>query len=224
MKKALICLLAAVLCLPSALCQTEGESIPADIFYLMPEFGQGSVFFKGRAPFPGQLNICAIDGSVRYKDAAGQERIIQDDGSLSAVNIGDASFIMHDGELVRLYSLSLDLGIAHLRKVDLMEDVKVGAFGMETRTAAINNYDSFANGGLFYNLDQVRGHRYRMIETVYLYRGGQFQLFNKRNCQKCFPDSKDAIDAWFKAHKDPGATDIRDIVDACRAWSGVATQ
>ena len=67
MKRYLTCLLATVLCLP-AFCQKEGNSIPAEIFYLMPEFGQGNVYFKGRTPFPAQLNICAIDGTVRYKD------------------------------------------------------------------------------------------------------------------------------------------------------------
>ncbi len=219
MKKALLCLLAAVLCLPSALCQTEGESIPADIFYLMPEFGQGTVFFKGRAPFPAQLNICAIDGSVRYKDAAGQERIIQDDGSLTAVSIGDASFIMRDGFLVRQYPLNLSASLVVQRKVDLMADVKVGAFGMETRTAAINNYDNFANGGQFYNLDQVKDQRYRLYETVYLFHGGQFSVFNKRNCQKCFPGAKDAIDAWFKEHRNPTAEDLPAILEACRSWA-----
>ena len=218
MKRYLTCLLAAILCLP-AFCQKEGNSIPAEIFYLMPEFGQGNVYFKGRTPFPAQLNICAIDGTVRYKDQAGQERIIQDDGSLTAVSIADAYFVRNDNDFVRLYTLNREISVAYLRKVDLMDDVKVGAFGMETRTAAINNYDSFANSGQFYNLDQVKDHRYRLYETVYLFHGGQFSVFNKRNCQKCFPGAKDAIDAWFKEHRNPTAEDLPAILEACRSWA-----
>lgn len=221
MRRILIILLAATLWLPSAFCQTEGSSIPPEIFYLMPEFGQGSVFFKGKAPFPGQLNICAIDGSVRYKDAAGAERIIVDDGSLNAVNIGDASFIMREGFLVRQYILTPSVSLAVQRKVDLMSDVRIGAYGAETRTASINNYDSFANKGQFYNIDQVKDQPYRLYETILFYTNGQFVPFNKRNCQKCFPDSKDAIEAWFKEQKNPSLAGVPAILDACRTWAGL---
>lgn len=218
MKRYLTCLLAAVLCLP-AFCQKEGNSIPAEVFYLMPEFGQGNVYFKGRTPFPAQLNICAIDGTVRYKDQAGQERIIQDDGSLTAVSIADAYFVRNDNDFVRLYTLNREISVAYLRKVDLMDDVKVGAFGMETRTAAINNYDSFANSGQFYNLDQVKDHRFRQTEILYLYNGIQFSPFNKRNCQKCFPNHKDEIDAWFKEHRNLMETGLEEILKACTSWA-----
>ena len=219
MKKCLCVLLATLAALPSAFCQKEGKTIPPEVFYLLPEFGQGTIYFQGKSPVVGLINICAIDGSVRFKDETGQERVVVNDGSLSGATIGDVSFQFRDGNFVRMYPLNRETSLAVERKVDLMDDVKVGAFGMETRTAAITEYGSFSTGdGRIYELNQVKDSSYRMTETATLYTGGKFVNFNKKNCQKAFPDHADEIDAWFKKYRSATQAGVPAVLEACQSW------
>ena len=46
----------------SALGQEARGDIPADVFYLLPEFRQGMVYFSDQGPAQGTLNICAEIG------------------------------------------------------------------------------------------------------------------------------------------------------------------
>ena len=50
----------------SAFGQEAKGDIPADVFYLLPEFRQGMVYFSDQGPAQGNLNICAVDQTLRF--------------------------------------------------------------------------------------------------------------------------------------------------------------
>ena len=75
----------------------EGDvnGIPNDVYYLMPKFGTGYVYFSGQAPVKGQINICAVDNTLRYMDK-GQEIVADAGSNVLKVVIEDVWFI-HSG-------------------------------------------------------------------------------------------------------------------------------
>ena len=50
----------------SAFGQEAQGNIPADVFYMLPEFGKGMVYFSDQGPAQGEMNVCAVDQTLRF--------------------------------------------------------------------------------------------------------------------------------------------------------------
>ena len=198
MKK--IVLLLALFAGMSAFGQEAKGNIPADVFYLLPEFGQGMVYFSDKGPAQGTMNICAVDQTLRFLDNDGKELSSNAD-NITRVVFGDVVFIRVDGAFYRLYPLTDDLTVAYRRDVEIIRDVKKGAFGTESRTSSIRNVGSFQADGMMYTLQQATDYPYHVTESCSLYQAGSVVSFNKRNLRKQFPERKDDIDAWLKTNR-----------------------
>ena len=217
MKRILLCA-AAVLTAVASLSAQEGLSIPEEVFYLMPKFGKGTVIYRDKAPGQGLLNICALDNSIRFKDSKGVELALDNPGSVVQVVIDGVTFLRLNDTFLRVCPISGDVGIAVKRDVLVMSDSKRGAYGMESQTTSIKEISSIVADGMIYNLSDVRDFPYRMTETGYLYKSGAAMTPTKKNFQKCFPDKKDEIEAWFKANK-KAPTDRENLEALCRQWA-----
>ena len=68
MKKVFIFLLAVGASIALGAQNRGTGDIPEDIYYLMPSFSQGTIYFRGQMPAQGELNICAVDNSLRFID------------------------------------------------------------------------------------------------------------------------------------------------------------
>ena len=198
MKK--IVLLLALFAGFSAFCQETRGNIPADVFYLLPEFGHGMVYFSDQGPAQGQMNICAVDQTLRFMDNDGKELSSNAD-NITRVVIGDVVFVRVDGAYYRLYPITDDLTVAYRRDVEIIRDVKKGAYGTESRTSSIRNVGTFQADGMMYTLQQATDYPYHVTESCSLYQAGSVVPFNKRNLRKQFPERKDDIDAWLKANR-----------------------
>ena len=67
MRKTAFCFLLACL-MAGGYARAQGSDtagIPEDVFYLMPSFGEGSVYFSDKSPAHGRLNICAVKASPK---------------------------------------------------------------------------------------------------------------------------------------------------------------
>ena len=204
MKK--IVLLLALLAGFQAFGQEAQGNIPADVFYMLPEFGQGMVYFSDKGPAQGMLNICAADQTLRFLDNDGQELASNDD-NITRLTIGDAVFVRADGAFYRLYPLSDALTLAFRRDVEIIRDAKKTAYGGESRTSAITTVNSFQADGMMYTLKEAADYPYRVTESCFLYQAGSVVPLNKRNLRKLFPDRKDDLDAWLKSHSIPKQLD-----------------
>ena len=190
----------------SAFGQEAQGNIPADVFYMLPEFGQGMVYFSDRGPAQGEMNVCAVDQTLRFKDKDGQELASNAD-NITKVVIDTVIFVRIDGAFYRLYPVSDDLSLAFRRDVEILRDVRKGAFGSESRTSAIREVASLQTDGVMYTLQRAANYPYNVTESCFLFQAGDVVPVNKRNLRKRFPDRKDELDTWLKSNALPKTLD-----------------
>lgn len=198
--KKIVLLLALLLAGASAFGQEAKGNIPAEIFYMLPEFGQGMVYFSDQGPAQGKMNICAVDQTLRYLDNGGQELASKAD-NITRVVIGDVVFVRDGNAFYRLYPISEAVTVAYRRDVEILRDIKKGAYGTETRTSSITTVGTFQADGMMYTLQKAADYPYHVTESCSLYQAGSVVPLNKRNLRKLFPDRKDDLDAWLKANR-----------------------
>lgn len=189
----------------SAFGQEARGDMPADVFYLLPEFRQGMVYFSGQGPGQGELNICAVDQTLRFMDK-GQELSSAADNILRVV-IDTVVFVHVDGAFYRLYPVSDEVTLAYRRDVEILRDVKTGAYGIQSRTSSIREVGSLQSDGMMYTLQSSKSYPYNVKESCYLYVAGNVTPVNKRTIRKLFPARKDDLDAWLKFHSLPKTLD-----------------
>ena len=194
-----IALLLALFAGVAAFAQGGSGDIPADVFYLMPEFGQGMVYFAGQAPAQGKLNICAEDHSLRFLDDKGEEMSSKADNIVRVV-IDNVVFVRDDdGAFYKIVPVTDGLSVAFRRDVEILRDAKTGAYGVVDRTSSIRESSAIYSEGMMHTLGSSKSYPYRVNESCFLYKDGSIIGFNKRNLRKHFPDRKADIDAWLKA-------------------------
>lgn len=218
MKLKRISLLAALLfCLQLGAQDKTPGGIPADVYYLMPSFGQGMIYFRGQLPAQGQLNICALDQTLRFLDKSGKELSASNADNILRVQIDTVSFLRYEDAFYRLYPVSSDMGVAVMREVKIQSDAKQGAYGTTSQTSAIKERSTMYVDGAVYNLTDDKPVSYEVVESLCLYRADEVFTLNKKNLKKLFPTHKDAIDAWFKAgNKLPGT--VGEAVELIKQW------
>ena len=189
----------------SAFGQEARGDMPADVFYLLPEFRHGMVYFSGQGPGQGELNICAVDQTLRFMDK-GQELASAADNILRVV-IDTVVFVHVDGAFYRLYPVSDEVTLAYRRDVEILRDVKTGAYGIQSRTSSIREVGSLQSDGMMYTLQSSKSYPYNVKESCYLYVAGNVTPVNKRTIRKLFPARKDDLDAWLKNHALPKTLD-----------------
>ena len=199
--KKIALLLALLLAGGWAFGQEAKGDMPADVFYLLPEFRQGMVYFSDQGPAQGELNICAVDQTLRFMDK-GQELSSGAD-NINRVVVDDIVFVRIDGIFYRLYPITDDLTVAFRRDVEILRDVKTGAYGIQSRTSSIREVGSLQSDGMMYTLQSSKSYPYNVSESCFLFQAGDVTPINKRSLRKRFPARKDELDAWLKSHSLP---------------------
>jgi hypothetical protein len=198
--KRIILLAALLLAGVSAWGQGGNGNIPADVFYLMPTFEQGTVYISGQQPAEGKLNICAEDHSLRFLDDDGKEMSSKSDDIVRVV-IDTIVFVRDEGAFYRIYPVTDEVSVAFRRNVEILRDAKVGAYGSVDRTSSIREYSAIHSDGVMHKLETSKNYPYRVYESCALYKGGTIIPFNKRSLRKHFPDRKADLDAYFKSNR-----------------------
>lgn len=179
--------------------QESDRGMTPEVYYLLPEFQEGTVYFRGKAPAQGKLNICAVDNTLRFLDKDGTELSASQSDNIFKVKIDTVVFMLCQNVFYRLFPVSLDMGVAGRRDVHIIKDAKQTAFGGVSQTQAIREYGTIYADGVAYNLNTAKEYPYRMSETLYLYCGEEVYPVNKKSFRKLFPDKKAEIDAFFKS-------------------------
>ena len=222
-KTAYKCLLAAGLLLgprTGVLAQDPSvRGIPDEVYYLMPAFGQGTVYLRGQVPAQGQMNICALDNTLRFIDKDGTELAASNLDNLLKVRIDTVTFIRHDDAFLRQYPVSEDTGVAVRRDIKIIRDAKQGAYGTTSQTSAIMELGALYTEGGSYELNKEREYPYRVSDVVFIYSGDTVMLPTKNNLRKLFPDKKDEVDAYFKSNR-YFPEDVNEACTLLSLWAG----
>ena len=180
--------------------ESKGDLTP-EIYYLMPEFGQGMIWFSNQGPAEGKLNICAEDNTLRYLDKDGKEVVAASIDNVVKVQIDKAVFIRSEGAFYRIYPVSDEMAVAVRRDLDIQRDAQRGAYGSYSRTSSIREYSTLYADGVTYQLEKSKKYPFTVSETCFLYTGGKIVSFSKRTLRKYFPQRKDDIDVYLKSGK-----------------------
>ena len=189
----------------SAFGQEAQGNIPAEVFYLLPEFRQGMVYFSDQGPAQGNLNICAVDQTLRFMDK--DQELSSGADNINRVIVDDIVFVRIDGAFYRLYPITDDLVLAFRRDVEILRDVKTGAYGIQSRTSSIREVGSLQADGMMYTLQSSKNYPYNVTESCFLYQAGNVDPITKRSLRKRFPERKNDLDAWLKSHSIPKTLD-----------------
>ena len=199
--KKIVLLLVLLLAGGAAFGQEAQGDIPADVFYLLPEFRQGMVYFSDQGPAQGNLNICAVDQTLRFMDK--DQELASGADNINRVVVDDIVFVRIDNVFYRLYPLADDLTLAYRRDVEIIRDAKTGAYGMQSRTSSIREVGSFQSDGMMYTLQSSKSYPYNVSESYFLFQAGDVTPISKRSLRKRFPARKDELDTWLKSHSLP---------------------
>jgi hypothetical protein len=198
-----IALLLALFAGLSAFGQEAETGVPADVYYLLPEFQPGMVYFFDRSPAQGKLNICAEDQTLRFIDEKGVELTLDSDDVTRVVIDNNIIFVRIDDAYYRLYPITDGLTLALRRKVVILRDARKGAYGIESRIAAIREVGMIQSDGTMHTLETTVRYPYDVTETWFLYEAGGITPITKRSLRKRFPNRREDLDTWLKSHHFP---------------------
>lgn len=208
-------LLASAIFLLQITSTAQPHGLPPEVYYLLPEFGKGMVYFSDHAPAVGVLNICALDNSLRFKDEKGKELQAENEDNVVKVQIDTAFFLHCEGAYYRMYPITSDIGIAIRRHVTIRSDIKDGAYGIKTQTSSTKEYNLVYMSGVPYKLGtEDKEYPFSVSETICLYKDRKVYLLKKNTLRKLFPAHKEEVDAFYKeGGKVPGTVEgVKELV------------
>ena len=180
---------------------SDPDRIPDEVFYLMPSFAQGTVFLRGQAPAQGQLNICAVDQTLRFIDEHGTELAAADHDAIIRVQIDTVTFLRHQNAFVRLHPVSADMGVAVRREVRIIRGGKQAAYGGTSQTSSISEVGTLYTEGASHTLKSSRDNKYNVSETILVYKRDAVFHPSRKNLTKLFPSKKTEIESYFKSFR-----------------------
>ena len=193
------------------------NGISAEVYYLMPQFSEGTVYLRGQRPLQGKMNICAVDNTLRFIGPDGEELSATEDGDIVKVRIDSVMFLRDHDIFYRLYPLSSEMGVALQREVRIFWDAKEGAYGSVSQTSSIQQYGIIHSDGSTHTLSGLKEYPYSVSETLSIYKEGAIYPITRKNLRKLFPAHKDEIDAWFKAGNKLPET-VAEALDFLTRW------
>lgn len=193
------------------------NGISAEVYYLMPQFSEGTVYLRGQRPLQGKMNICAVDNTLRFIGPDGEELSATEDGDIVKVRIDSVMFLRDHDIFYRLYPLSSEMGVALQREVRIFWDAKEGAYGSVSQTSSIQQYGIIHSDGSTHTLSGLKEYPYSVSEIPSIYKEGAIYPITRKNLRKLFPAHKDEIDAWFKAGNKLPET-VAEALDFLTRW------
>lgn len=193
------------------------NGISAEVYYLMPQFSEGTVYLRGQRPLQGKMNICAVDNTLRFIGPDGEELSATEDGDIVKVRIDSVMFLRDHDIFYRLYPLSSEMGVALQREVRIFWDAKEGAYGSVSQTSSIQQYGIIHSDGSTHALSGLKEYPYSVSEIPSIYKEGAIYPITRKNLRKLFPAHKDEIDAWFKAGNKLPET-VSEALDFLSRW------
>lgn len=186
MKK--LCFLISLLLLSPAILNAQSyapENIPEDVYYMLPSFANGTVFFSDRAPAKALLNICTWDQTLRFIGSDDKELRPADEDNITLIQVDSLLFRKINKEYYRIIPVTSDIGIAFRRR--------------------INYYDKSKNttGALFRTKTEyeISDFLFEAYDEMAIYRGDNVYPVTQKSLRKLFPAKRREINSYYTMPK-----------------------
>lgn len=168
------------------------------LFYALPQFGTGNISFPDGKVQSGNINICNLDQTIRFIDPSGDTLVLNDSHLAIKVTVGKDVFYRDRQNFIRLVDMAGDVFLGLKKTMVLINNEQIGAYGMASSTSSISSFSRDEFTGHCYKYVDFRPANWNYTALYMLYRNGRFYTATKKNFQKCFPDRKADIEAFFK--------------------------
>lgn len=172
------------------------------LFYVRPAFERGIVFMEDGGVQQGNINICNIDQTVRFIDAAGDTLMMEGSERSVKVSIGKTVYYRFKDRFTEMVDYAGDVALGLQRSCVQIENSKVGGFGASSATSSVESYGVDAMTGLYFKHIDFLPENWQYSNRFVLYAGNKFYVANKKSFLKIFPEKKDIIEAFCGKDKD----------------------
>jgi len=182
----------------------HADDLLSDYFtYRFPSFEEATILFKSGGPLVYKMNFNTLLCTMQFIDPKGDTLAISKPENIDSIRLNNSTFFFKDGyyEIVAA-SDSVNVKLAVFRTVSF-EPVKIGAMGVPSRHAAVDNYVSYTGINKKVTQLSVNQDIYAYLKTEYLLISdeGEFIKATKTNFLKIFNDDKKRIENYLKLNK-----------------------
>lgn len=186
MKK--LCFLISLLLLSPAILNAQSyapENIPEDVYYMLPSFANGTVFFSDRAPAKVLMNICAWDQTLRFIDRNDNELRLANEDNITLVQIDSVSFRRINKEYYRVIPVTSNIGIAVKRRFIYHDKPQntTGAIVQKKGEYKLSDFD------------------FEAYDEMNIYRGDNVYPVTQKSLRILFPSKKREISSYYTMPK-----------------------
>ena len=172
------------------------------LFYVRPAFARGIVYLEDGGVQQGNINICNIDQTVRFIDAAGDTLMMEGSDKAVKVSIEKTVYYRFKDRFTQMVDYAGEVALGLQRSCVQIENSKIGGFGASSATSSVESYGVDAMTGLYFKHIDFLPENWQYSNRYVLYAGGKFYLANKKNFTKVFPDKKNVIEEYCGKDKD----------------------
>lgn len=185
------------------------------LFYVRPAFSRGIVFMEDGGVQQGNINICNIDQTVRFIDAAGDTLMMEGSEKAIKVSIDKTVYYRFKDRFTEMVDYAGEVALGLQRSCVQIENSKVGGFGASSATSSVESYGYDAMTGLYFKHIDFLPENWQYSNRYVLYAGDKFYLTNKKNFLKVFPDKKAIIEEFCGKDKDAldSSEKVRELFD-----------
>lgn len=174
------------------------ESVPINEIYDYPQFVNGKVFFKTGDSTPAKLNYHRFLDEMQFIDFKNDTLNIANAGLIKFIRINTDVFY-YDKGYVKFIREANDIKLAERKTLRVSDKTKIGGYGAQNPTSAIDNYGVlYDQKGMYKLTPMVDVTLTRKTEYYFGDKYNHFVLANKKNLLQQFSKENRALNAYFK--------------------------
>lgn len=189
----------------------QGKGQLDSLKYILPEFQDGTVIFSDKTMKRGTLNISPLDQSVYCITGDRDTLYVGTYPDIISVSVPGRSFVGWNDSFVEIICSNSDTGIGIIRSTMRVNNVKKGAYGMNSSTSSTKSYSVDAASGTLGRIIIEDPRNYSHVRKACLLNNGRILSVAKKSFQKMFPAQKDYIETVWK-DLDINPTDVESVI------------
>lgn len=174
------------------------NEMPDSVKYAVEKYSQGRIVYKDGSYSNGIFNIGTIDQIVRFMDTDGSIKVLTNNDEVDRITLAGKLFFHYANGYYELTDMAGAISLCLFKKVSILDDVKTGAYGMQSETTNIKQYSGMVENGTgkTYDYSSSITAQYKYKEIPFLYKNGAFYTVSKKRLQKFFPQHKSLIEQY----------------------------